>query len=773
MPVQTRIQVRRGTAAAGASQWTSQVLSAGEIGYETDTGRYKIGDGTTAWGSLTYASVPPNDITAGSGIVLTKGTNGSTLAISSPMVGVSGIAVSHSAGTYTISLNDPTIQAADVTDFSEAVDDRVSALLNGPAGSGVAFNYDDANNRLDVGLDSTVVRTTGSQSIGGAKTFSSAATFSAGVNMSDQTASRVAGFDASKNLTSLDTTTYPNLTELSYVKGVSSSIQTQLDAKVPNTRTLTPGSGLAGTSALDLSANRTFDVGAGDGISVTADAVAVDSTVVRTTGNQTLGGTLTVNGSTITVNGVTLDATELGRIDGVTSGTVAASKVVTVDANRDVSNFRNVSMTGDLTVTGSGLVASNINNFHTAVRTNRLDQMTAPTASVSMNSQALTNVLDPVNAQDAATKAYVDAARSGLDVKQSVRVATTQAFNAGLSTTYSGGNTIAGTSVGVIPTIDGVTLANGNRILVKDESGANAPYNGIYTVTSIGSGGSSWQLSRATDADSSAEVTAGMFTFVTEGTANADSGWVLTTNDTITLGTTSLAFAQFSGAGQITAGSGLTKTGNTLDVGTASSSRIVVNADSIDLATVSRSDTSGTAGINFVQSVTTDSYGRVTSSVAADVRDATTSVKGIASFDSGDFAVTSGAVTIKSGGVDNSQLANSSVTIGSTSVTLGAAATTTITGLSSVTSTTFVGALTGNASSATTATTATNANNVAVATTSANTNNVVMVNGTTGNVAPVVNNNLRFDAVNNDLLGSSNTTPVTNLKYFIIDGGTP
>lgn len=88
---------------------------------------------------------------------------------------------------------------------------------------------------------------------------------------------------------------------------------------------------------------------------------------------------------------------------------------------------------------------------------------------------------------------------------------------------------------------------------------------------------------RDDDANSSAEVTAGMFTFVAEGTVNADSGWVLTTNDAITLNTTALAFAQFSGAGQITAGAGLTKSGNTIDaVGT--SNRITVNADSIDIA---------------------------------------------------------------------------------------------------------------------------------------------------------------------------------------------
>ena len=144
-------------------------------------------------------------------------------------------------------------------------------------------------------------------------------------------------------------------------------------------------------------------------------------------------------------------------------------------------------------------------------------------------------------------------------------------------------------------TIDGVAVSVGDRVLVKDQSTASG--NGIYVVAS-----SSW--TRATDADSWTELTAA-FTFVEKGTTNADSGWICTIDAGGTLGSTSVTWAQFSGAGQITAGAGLTKTGNTLDVGTASSSRIVVNSDNIDLAT------SGiTAGT--YQSVTFDAYGRAT-----------------------------------------------------------------------------------------------------------------------------------------------------------------
>jgi hypothetical protein len=203
------------------------------------------------------------------------------------------------------------------------------------------------------------------------------------------------------------------------------------------------------------------------------------------------------------------------------------------------------------------------------------------------------NLLDPINPQDAATKNYVDAMKQALDIKDSVRAATTANI------------TLAGAQ-----TIDGVSVVVGDRVLVKDQTAGQD--NGIYIVGTV-----AW--TRSGDANTSAEVTAGMFTFVEEGTANGDSGWVLTTNGAITLGTTPLAFTQFSGAGQITAGNGLTKTGNTIDVVTASATRIVVNANDIDLATTGVSAaTYGSTNYN-IPNITIDSYGRITAASNRDL----------------------------------------------------------------------------------------------------------------------------------------------------------
>jgi hypothetical protein len=173
--------------------------------------------------------------------------------------------------------------------------------------------------------------------------------------------------------------------------------------------------------------------------------------------------------------------------------------------------------------------------------------LTSPTINGATLTGTVT-VPTPVNGTDAANKNYVDAAVVGIEWKPSVRAAST--VNATLSSAFANGSVV-----------DGVTLATGNRILIKNQTTGSE--NGIYTVNASGA------PTRSTDADTNAEVTASFAVFVEEGTLYADTGWVLTNNGAITVGTTALVFTQFSGTGTYTNGTGITLTGNVFALDTS------------------------------------------------------------------------------------------------------------------------------------------------------------------------------------------------------------
>ena len=184
---------------------------------------------------------------------------------------------------------------------------------------------------------------------------------------------------------------------------------------------------------------------------------------------------------------------------------------------------------------------------------------------VKRDAQGNAKVATPTDAAHIATKGYVDAARQGLDVKQSVRVATTAPIN--IASDLEAGDLI-----------DGVTLVAGDRVLVKDQS--TATENGIYVAVTSGA------ASRSSDANGTAdtgELKPGTFTFVEEGSTHSDKGFVVSTNGTITIGSTSIAWTQFSGAGSFTAGNGLSQSGNTINVN-VTADRTVITADAIDIA---------------------------------------------------------------------------------------------------------------------------------------------------------------------------------------------
>lgn len=248
--------------------------------------------------------------------------------------------------------------------------------------------------------------------------------------------------------------------------------------------------------------------------------------------------------------------TEIGYLDGVTSGiqtqlnakfnsSDASTSNITEGTNQYFTDERAQDAVGNAVGNGldyddaSGAISVDPSEF-------TLNAIGTATADVSMGTYKITNLGTPTSNTDAATKAYVDSVTEGLHIHESVVAATTA--NVNLANSLENGDTL-----------DGVTLATGNRILVKNQTTTSE--NGIYVVQASG------QPSRATDFDTAAEVDSGDFVFVYSGTVNGSTGWVQT-NRPATIGTDAINFTQFSGAGTYGAGNGLTLTGTTFSINT-------------------------------------------------------------------------------------------------------------------------------------------------------------------------------------------------------------
>jgi hypothetical protein len=531
----TRMQQRRGTAA----QWTSTnagagpVLNAGEIGWESDTNRFKIGDGVNNWANLDYfadtnsTTVP----TFGTSIVFEGATADSyetTLQVTDP------------TADRTITFPDATGTVALTSDIAELSQDAIDTALT--AGTGITKTYNDNANTLTLAVDTTTIQ------------------------------ARVA--DVSD-------------TEIGYLNGVTSAIQTQIDAKAP-------------------------------------------------TANASFTGTFSAPSGTITsdmiTNGTIVDA------DINASAAIALSKLATDPLAR-------ANHSGSQT-------ASTISDFDTQVRTSKVTDLTAPTGSFSMNSQKITSLATPTDSTDAATKAYVDAVTEGLHIHPSVVAATTA--NVALASALENGDTL-----------DGVTLATGNRILVKNQTTTSE--NGIYVVQASG------QPSRATDFDTALEVDSGDFVFVSSGTANAATGWVQTSQPA-TIGTDPITFTQFSGAGTYSAGTGLTLTGNVFSANIGTD----IQAYSSTLAAVAGGTYTGDDSITTLGTITSGTWTGTTIAIANGGTGQTTASAAANALlpsqtdNSGKYLTTNGSGTLSWGTVSG----YSAPTLGSTSIASGSTVTT-------------------------------------------------------------------------------------------------
>ena len=499
---------------------------------------------------------------------------------------------------------------------------------------------------------------------------------------------------------------------------------------------VTVGGNLAVTGTSTLTGTLTATAGLSGPLtssSATITGGTINGAVIGGSSAQAITGT-TVTASTGFVGNLTgavtgnTAGTHTGAVTGNVTGNLTGNVTGNVTAASGTSTFNNVTISGALdmdsgtsaTITGLA-TPTNASDAATKGYVDTADalklNLTGGTLSgaLAMGTNKITGLGTPTADADAVTKSYVDAIAQGIDAKASVVAATTA------NITLSGAQTI-----------DGISIIAGNRVLVKDQTTASD--NGIYLCAS-----GSW--TRTTDADTYAELVAA-YTFVEGGTVNANNGFICTIPTSGTLGSTSITFTQFSGAGQVVAGTGMSKTGNTLNVNTASSARIVVGADEIDLATT------GVTASTY-KSVTVDTFGRVTAGTNP------TTISG--------FGITDAYTKTE---VDTSLSAKLSTTGGTMSGAI-AMGTSKITGMGDptnaqdATTKTYVDGILGSATSAATsaAAAATSASNASTSASNASTSAGNASTSATAAAASATDAANTYDAFDDRYLGSKSSAP--------------
>jgi hypothetical protein len=524
----TRMQQRRGTAA----QWVSTnsgngpILNAGEIGYETDTNKFKIGDGTNHWINLDYF------IDASSTVNPAFGSN------------ITFEGATANAFETTLQVTDPT------ADRTITLPDASGTVVLADGSGNVTVSGDLTVSGTTTTINSTTINATTGIVFEGA----TANAFETTLAVTDPTADRT--------LTLPDET--GTVATQTYVDGAISGAA--FDAS------LAAGVGLewnAGTDQFDIDSTVTTNDGTQTLTNKTLTSPTVSGLTLSDSGIVIEGSSADAHETTLTVTNPTADRTitfpdetgtvqlrvtdvsdtEIGYLNGVTS---AIQTQMDTKAPTNNASFTGTfsAPTGTITsaMIADGTIVNGDIDAAAAIAQSKISGLTtdlglkAPLASPTFTGTV--TVPTPANATDAVTKAYVDAVTEGLHIHASVVAATTA--NVTLSSALENGDTL-----------DGITLATNDRILVKNQTTTSE--NGIYVVQASG------QPTRATDFDTASEVDSGDFVFVSSGTVNGSTGWVQT-NKPATIGTDPIAFTQFSGAGTYVAGTGLTLTGNSFSV---------------------------------------------------------------------------------------------------------------------------------------------------------------------------------------------------------------
>ena len=310
----------------------------------------------------------------------------------------------------------------------------------------------------------------------------------------------------------------------------------------------------------------------GNGVSAMTASTTIPTTALSgtVTNAQLANSAITINGSSVSLGGsVTVTATATNALTigtGLTGTSYNGSAAVTIAIDSTVATLTGTQTLTNKTISGSNNTLTNIAN---ASLTN--SSVTVGTTAIALGASSLTLggltsvavTQDPVSALQLATKQYVDAVAEGLHVHASCAAATTGTLASitGGTVTYNNGTAGVGATLTLsvaLTVLDGYTLLNGDRVLVKNE--ATQANNGIYTWATGGT-----VLTRATDFDTAAEMASGDFTFVTNGTLYANTGWVQTDPVTV-VGTSPVTWVQFSGAGTYTAGTGLTLAGTQFSI---------------------------------------------------------------------------------------------------------------------------------------------------------------------------------------------------------------